>query len=164
MTQIDLTPVPAGTHSVDRETAPQAADDEQVVRTDPGPAESCPTGRPLLRDRVRLEHCRLHHPGHRRSSTGPRWRWRYQVDGDADVLDMPEAADGLVYYFRCISGEHPDSGVPAGDSHPGRVADPNHPEPPGSDRDRRHPRRHGRPTRPLIGPVGSVIKLRPSEP
>src|SRR3954451_10036471 len=31
-----------------------------------------------------------------------------QLDGDAEVLHMPEAADGLVEYFRCISGEHPD--------------------------------------------------------
>ena len=31
-----------------------------------------------------------------------------QVDGEAEVLDMPEALDGLVEYFRCISGEHPD--------------------------------------------------------
>jgi PPOX class probable F420-dependent enzyme len=33
-----------------------------------------------------------------------------QVDGTADVLDMPsqEAEDGLVEYYRCISGEHPD--------------------------------------------------------
>jgi len=31
-----------------------------------------------------------------------------QIDGDADVLDMPAAADGLVEYFRCISGEHPN--------------------------------------------------------
>jgi PPOX class probable F420-dependent enzyme len=31
-----------------------------------------------------------------------------QVDGDAEVLDMPEAADGLVAYYRSISGEHPD--------------------------------------------------------
>jgi PPOX class probable F420-dependent enzyme len=31
-----------------------------------------------------------------------------QVDGDTEVLHMPEAADGLVDYFRCISGEHPD--------------------------------------------------------
>ena len=31
-----------------------------------------------------------------------------QVDGDAEVLHMPEAADGLVEYFRCISGEHSD--------------------------------------------------------
>jgi PPOX class probable F420-dependent enzyme len=33
-----------------------------------------------------------------------------QVDGTAEVVDMPaqEAEDGLVEYFRCISGEHPD--------------------------------------------------------
>ena len=31
-----------------------------------------------------------------------------QVDGTAEVLDMPAALDGLVEYFRCISGEHPD--------------------------------------------------------
>jgi len=31
-----------------------------------------------------------------------------QVDGQAQVLHMPEAADGLVDYFRCIAGEHPD--------------------------------------------------------
>jgi hypothetical protein len=31
-----------------------------------------------------------------------------QVVGDAEVLHMPEAADGLVDYFRCISGEDPD--------------------------------------------------------
>jgi hypothetical protein len=26
----------------------------------------------------------------------------------AQVLDMPTALDGLVEYYRCISGEHPD--------------------------------------------------------
>jgi len=31
-----------------------------------------------------------------------------QVDGTAEVLDMPEAVEPLVEYFRCISGEHPD--------------------------------------------------------
>ena len=31
-----------------------------------------------------------------------------QIDGDATVLDMPEAADDLVDYYRSISGEHPD--------------------------------------------------------
>ncbi|MGJ7908675.1 PPOX class F420-dependent oxidoreductase [Actinopolyspora sp. H202] len=31
-----------------------------------------------------------------------------QVDGRAQVLDMPDALDGLVDYFRCVSGEHPD--------------------------------------------------------
>ena len=31
-----------------------------------------------------------------------------QIDGNATVLDVPEAGDGLVEYYRCISGEHPD--------------------------------------------------------
>jgi PPOX class probable F420-dependent enzyme len=31
-----------------------------------------------------------------------------QLDGDAAVLDMPEALDALVDYYRSISGEHPD--------------------------------------------------------
>ncbi len=31
-----------------------------------------------------------------------------QVDGDADVLDMPDALEPLVDYYRSISGEHPD--------------------------------------------------------
>ena len=31
-----------------------------------------------------------------------------QVDGDAEVLDLPEALEALVDYYRCIAGEHPD--------------------------------------------------------
>jgi PPOX class probable F420-dependent enzyme len=31
-----------------------------------------------------------------------------QVSGIATVVDIPEALDGLVTYFRSISGEHPD--------------------------------------------------------
>ncbi|GLW55762.1 PPOX class F420-dependent oxidoreductase [Kitasatospora phosalacinea] len=31
-----------------------------------------------------------------------------QVDGEAEVLDMPEALEPLVEYFRTIAGEHPD--------------------------------------------------------
>jgi PPOX class probable F420-dependent enzyme len=31
-----------------------------------------------------------------------------QVDGTAEVLDVPEAIEPLVGYFRSISGEHPD--------------------------------------------------------
>jgi PPOX class probable F420-dependent enzyme len=31
-----------------------------------------------------------------------------QVDGTAEVLDLPEALEALVDYFRSISGEHPD--------------------------------------------------------
>ncbi|GAA2660097.1 PPOX class F420-dependent oxidoreductase [Paractinoplanes durhamensis] len=31
-----------------------------------------------------------------------------QVDGSAEVLDLPDSIEPLVEYFRCISGEHPD--------------------------------------------------------
>jgi PPOX class probable F420-dependent enzyme len=31
-----------------------------------------------------------------------------QVDGDAEVIDLPEAVDALVDYFRAVAGEHPD--------------------------------------------------------
>ncbi|MFY0408160.1 PPOX class F420-dependent oxidoreductase [Solicola sp. PLA-1-18] len=31
-----------------------------------------------------------------------------QLDGTAEVLDMPDAVEPLVEYFRSISGEHPD--------------------------------------------------------
>lgn len=31
-----------------------------------------------------------------------------QVDGDAEVLDLPESLEPLVDYYRAISGEHPD--------------------------------------------------------
>jgi len=31
-----------------------------------------------------------------------------QVDGTARVVHLPDAVDGLVEYFRCISGEHSD--------------------------------------------------------
>ncbi len=31
-----------------------------------------------------------------------------QVDGAAEVADMPDAVDGLVEYYRSVSGEHPD--------------------------------------------------------
>src|ERR1700733_6999688 len=33
---------------------------------------------------------------------------RVQVDGTAEVLDIPDAVEPLVDYFRSISGEHPD--------------------------------------------------------
>jgi PPOX class probable F420-dependent enzyme len=37
------------------------------------------------------------------------WNGEYvQVDGQAEVLDMPAALDGLVDYYRGISGEHPN--------------------------------------------------------
>lgn len=31
-----------------------------------------------------------------------------QVDGEAEVLDLPDALEPLVGYYRSISGEHPD--------------------------------------------------------
>jgi PPOX class probable F420-dependent enzyme len=31
-----------------------------------------------------------------------------QVDGTAEVLDVPDAVEALVDYYRAISGEHPD--------------------------------------------------------
>jgi PPOX class probable F420-dependent enzyme len=31
-----------------------------------------------------------------------------QVDGTAEVIDLPDAVEPLVDYFRSISGEHPD--------------------------------------------------------
>jgi PPOX class probable F420-dependent enzyme len=31
-----------------------------------------------------------------------------QIDGDAEVIDVPEAVESLVDYYRAIAGEHPD--------------------------------------------------------
>jgi PPOX class probable F420-dependent enzyme len=31
-----------------------------------------------------------------------------QVDGDAELIELPDAVEPLVDYFRAISGEHPD--------------------------------------------------------
>jgi PPOX class probable F420-dependent enzyme len=31
-----------------------------------------------------------------------------QVDGEAQIVDLPEAMEPLVDYYRAISGEHPD--------------------------------------------------------
>jgi PPOX class probable F420-dependent enzyme len=31
-----------------------------------------------------------------------------QVDGDAEVIDLPDAVEPLVDYYRSIAGEHPD--------------------------------------------------------
>jgi PPOX class probable F420-dependent enzyme len=31
-----------------------------------------------------------------------------QVEGTAEVVDMPDAVEPLVDYYRCIAGEHPD--------------------------------------------------------
>lgn len=34
-------------------------------------------------------------------------RWA-QLEGTAEIIELPEAMDGLVSYYRDISGEHPD--------------------------------------------------------
>jgi PPOX class probable F420-dependent enzyme len=34
-------------------------------------------------------------------------RW-VQLEGTADIVELPEAMDGLIAYYRDISGEHPD--------------------------------------------------------
>jgi PPOX class probable F420-dependent enzyme len=31
-----------------------------------------------------------------------------QIDGTAEIVELPAAMDGLVAYYRSISGEHPD--------------------------------------------------------
>jgi PPOX class probable F420-dependent enzyme len=31
-----------------------------------------------------------------------------QIDGSAEVIDLPDAMEPLVDYYRCIAGEHPD--------------------------------------------------------
>jgi PPOX class probable F420-dependent enzyme len=31
-----------------------------------------------------------------------------QLDGDAELIDLPDAAEPLVDYYRAIAGEHPD--------------------------------------------------------
>lgn len=31
-----------------------------------------------------------------------------QVDGQAEIVSLPEAMEGLVAYYRLLSGEHPD--------------------------------------------------------
>jgi PPOX class probable F420-dependent enzyme len=34
-------------------------------------------------------------------------RW-VQVEGTAEIISLPDAMDGLVAYYRSVSGEHPD--------------------------------------------------------
>ena len=37
------------------------------------------------------------------------WNGAYvQVDGEAEVIDLPDSVEPLVDYYRSISGEHPD--------------------------------------------------------
>ena len=68
-----------------------------------------------------------------------------QVDGTAEVLDLPEALEPLVDYFREHLRRAPRLGrVPAGDARPGQVTDPGHHRALGPGRDGRVPARPGR--------------------
>lgn len=69
-----------------------------------------------------------------------------QIDGDAEVIDMPDAEDALVDYYRSIAGERLGR-VPGSDAPAGQVADPHHPDAVGSDRDGWFPRRRRGATR-----------------
>ena len=67
-----------------------------------------------------------------------------QVDGTAEVLDVPEAVDALVDYYRSISGEHPDwAEYREAMVRAGQVAAAGHPGPLGPGRHRRLPRPAG---------------------
>ena len=58
-----------------------------------------------------------------------------QVDGTAEVVDLPDALDGLCDYYRVISGEHPDwDEYRQAMQEPGQVPDPDHDRGVGSDR------------------------------
>ncbi|RFU87358.1 PPOX class F420-dependent oxidoreductase [Streptomyces triticagri] len=47
--------------------------------------------------------------GTSRTESGGEWNGPWvQVDGTAEVLDVPDSVEPLVEYFRNISGEHPD--------------------------------------------------------
>ncbi len=69
------------------------------------------------------------------------WNDAYvQLDGTAEVIDMPEAVEPLVDYYRCIAGEHPDwDEYRAAMREAGQVADPGHHRAVGPDRHRRLP-------------------------
>ena len=84
-----------------------------------------------------------------------------QVDGDAEVLHMPEAVDGLLDYFPLhLRRASRLGGVSGGHAHSGQVADPSHADRLGSDRDWWIPSRHGRATR---RPTDTLSKLASGE-
>jgi PPOX class probable F420-dependent enzyme len=59
-------------------------------------------------ERAKVRNVRLHHQASLcvlSDDFGGEW---VQVSGAAVVVDLPEAMEGLVTYFRSISGEHPD--------------------------------------------------------
>jgi PPOX class probable F420-dependent enzyme len=62
-----------------------------------------------------------------------------QVDGDAEVLDLPDAVEPLVGYYRAIAGEHPVGPIPPSDDRPTQVPDPGHATALGTRGDRRLP-------------------------
>ena len=67
-----------------------------------------------------------------------------QVDGTAEVLDIPDAVEPLVDYFRSISGEHPNwDEYRQAMIDQGKSAAPRHPHALGPDRHRRLPRPPG---------------------
>jgi PPOX class probable F420-dependent enzyme len=59
-------------------------------------------------ERAKVHNLRFHHQAALcvlSDDFGGAW---VQVSGTATVVDLPEAMEGLVAYFRCISGEHSD--------------------------------------------------------
>ena len=67
-----------------------------------------------------------------------------QIDGDAEVIDLPAAVEPLVGYYRAIARRAPGLGrVPGGHAAAGQVAVARHAPPVGPRRDRRLPARTG---------------------
>ena len=63
-----------------------------------------------------------------------------QLDGDAEVIDVPEAVELLVDYYRVIAGEHADwQGLSPRHAGAGQVPDPGDPAPVGPGGHRRFP-------------------------
>ena len=50
-----------------------------------------------------------------------------QIDGDAEVIDVPEAVESLVDYYRAIAGvDDEEHGIQQRDARPAQVPDPRH--------------------------------------
>ncbi len=59
-------------------------------------------------ERAKVANAR-HEPGVSLLIHSEQWEGPYvQLEGRAEVLDLPEALEPLVDYFRAVSGEHPD--------------------------------------------------------
>jgi PPOX class probable F420-dependent enzyme len=84
-----------------------------------------------------------------------------QIDGDAEVMDVPEAVEPLVSYYRAVAGEHADwAGYRGGHAAAGQIAAARHGSPLG-------PRRHrGLPARVGLtpGPRRTIAADRPRLP